>query len=429
MTLSASVEVMEARRDELPERAQAALDLLTSDVSRFQGLVEDLLEISRFDAGAIRLHLEELPVAEFVRNAVAVSAGADDARDGHPRGPSGPSSAATGGGWPGSSPTSSTTPAPTAAATRGHDHRRQPARRAADPRADRRRGPRPGRAGRGAGADLRALRPRRHAPGGAPAARAPGSGWPSSTSTSACTAAGCGSTTAATASPGARSSSSCPRRGAADAATATRDRARCPRSRRCRASLGVALGGCGIDPDSAPRTSPPTNRAPARSRHSSDAGGSPGASRVFLVDDAGERRAAAAALRAARRADRAGRACCRRCSRARTRRSSSDGLRTALPTGTELLSARHVAGTLNVDLSRRDPRAAERGAALAVAQIVFTADELPGVDAVRLRVDGEIRAWPAGRRRAADRAADRLRLPGFAESAQPAYPAIPSDRP
>ncbi|CAN5743539.1 MAG: ATP-binding protein [Ilumatobacteraceae bacterium] len=74
MTLSASVEVMEARRDELPERAQAALDLLTSDVSRFQGLVEDLLEISRFDAGAIRLHVEELPVAEFIRNAVAVSA-------------------------------------------------------------------------------------------------------------------------------------------------------------------------------------------------------------------------------------------------------------------------------------------------------------------------------------------------------------------
>jgi signal transduction histidine kinase len=73
MTLSASVEVMEARRHELPDRAQSALDLLTSDVSRFQGLVEDLLEISRFDAGAIRLHLEDLNVTAFVRNAVAVS--------------------------------------------------------------------------------------------------------------------------------------------------------------------------------------------------------------------------------------------------------------------------------------------------------------------------------------------------------------------
>ena len=73
MTLAASVEVMQARRGDLPERAQTALDLLASDVVRFQGLVEDLLEISRFDAGAIRLHREDLLVAEFVRAAIAVS--------------------------------------------------------------------------------------------------------------------------------------------------------------------------------------------------------------------------------------------------------------------------------------------------------------------------------------------------------------------
>ncbi|MDJ0768785.1 MAG: ATP-binding protein [Ilumatobacter sp.] len=77
MTLSASVEVMDARRDEMPERAQAALDLLKSDVTRFQGLVGDLLEISRFDAGAVRLNLEELLAAEFVRQAVAVSSEPD----------------------------------------------------------------------------------------------------------------------------------------------------------------------------------------------------------------------------------------------------------------------------------------------------------------------------------------------------------------
>ncbi|MGA0879046.1 MAG: sensor histidine kinase [Ilumatobacteraceae bacterium] len=73
MTLSASVEVMQARRDEMPERARAALDLLVADVIRFQGLVEDLLEISRFDAGAIRLESEEFLVAEFLRQAISVS--------------------------------------------------------------------------------------------------------------------------------------------------------------------------------------------------------------------------------------------------------------------------------------------------------------------------------------------------------------------
>ncbi|MEY3749492.1 MAG: hypothetical protein RLZZ449_1388 [Actinomycetota bacterium] len=73
MTLAASAQVMQARRDELSERSQAALDLLVSDVSRFQSLVEDLLEISRFDAGVVRLVREPLRVAEFVRQAVAVS--------------------------------------------------------------------------------------------------------------------------------------------------------------------------------------------------------------------------------------------------------------------------------------------------------------------------------------------------------------------
>lgn len=73
MTLSASVEVMNGRRSELSDRSQAALDLLIADVERFQSLVEDLLEISRFDAGAIRLTRENINLMEFVRQAVAVS--------------------------------------------------------------------------------------------------------------------------------------------------------------------------------------------------------------------------------------------------------------------------------------------------------------------------------------------------------------------
>ena len=75
MTLAASTEVLESRREEMPERAQAALDLLVADVARFQGLVEDLLEISRVDGGSAQLNLEDVRVAELVPNAVeAVSA-------------------------------------------------------------------------------------------------------------------------------------------------------------------------------------------------------------------------------------------------------------------------------------------------------------------------------------------------------------------
>lgn len=72
-TLSASVEVLQGRRDEMTERSQAVLDLLSADVTRFNAMVEDLLEISRFDAGAAYLDLAEVRIAELVINAVSAS--------------------------------------------------------------------------------------------------------------------------------------------------------------------------------------------------------------------------------------------------------------------------------------------------------------------------------------------------------------------
>jgi two-component system, OmpR family, sensor histidine kinase MtrB len=77
MTLAASIEVMDNQRDDLPERARAALDLMVGDIDRFQQLVEDLLEISRFDAGVVRLELEEVHLAELVMQAVSHSTDAD----------------------------------------------------------------------------------------------------------------------------------------------------------------------------------------------------------------------------------------------------------------------------------------------------------------------------------------------------------------
>ena len=71
-TLSASIEVLQARRDEMPERAQFALDLLVADVKRFNAMVEDLLEISRFDAGNAGLQLDNVRIAELVALAVGL---------------------------------------------------------------------------------------------------------------------------------------------------------------------------------------------------------------------------------------------------------------------------------------------------------------------------------------------------------------------
>ena len=76
-TLSASITVLENHREDMPERARAALDLMVADVNRFRQLIEDLLEISRFDAGVMHLDLNDVRIAELVMQAVSVSSDAD----------------------------------------------------------------------------------------------------------------------------------------------------------------------------------------------------------------------------------------------------------------------------------------------------------------------------------------------------------------
>ncbi len=73
MTLNASIEVLNNSREELSSRNQTALDLLTDDVDRFTVLVQDLLEISRYDVGTASLQSEPLDLVEFVRQVVAHS--------------------------------------------------------------------------------------------------------------------------------------------------------------------------------------------------------------------------------------------------------------------------------------------------------------------------------------------------------------------
>jgi len=73
MTLTTTVGVLEARREQFSERSRTALDLLSHDLARFCRLVDDLLEISRFDAGAASLELTEINVANFVHASLHVA--------------------------------------------------------------------------------------------------------------------------------------------------------------------------------------------------------------------------------------------------------------------------------------------------------------------------------------------------------------------
>ncbi|HVL07299.1 MAG TPA: HAMP domain-containing sensor histidine kinase [Acidimicrobiales bacterium] len=69
-TLAAALEVVSSRRHEMPERARLGLDLLAAEIARFERLVENLLEISRIDAGVEELVVEDVVLGQFVREAL-----------------------------------------------------------------------------------------------------------------------------------------------------------------------------------------------------------------------------------------------------------------------------------------------------------------------------------------------------------------------
>jgi signal transduction histidine kinase len=65
-TLIGSIEMLDARKADLPDRSRQALELLVGQTKRFHQMVLDLLEISRLDAGAADLHTEPVLLDQFV---------------------------------------------------------------------------------------------------------------------------------------------------------------------------------------------------------------------------------------------------------------------------------------------------------------------------------------------------------------------------
>jgi two-component system sensor histidine kinase MtrB len=73
-TLATTASVLQQHRVELSPAGQESLDLLTADLSIFQSLVEDLLEMARSDAGAVPLVIETVSALELVRQSVRSAA-------------------------------------------------------------------------------------------------------------------------------------------------------------------------------------------------------------------------------------------------------------------------------------------------------------------------------------------------------------------
>lgn len=69
--LATAVQVLRSREEDVPPRTRAAIDVLENQISYFERLVLDLLEISRYDAGANTLSLEPVDLESFVRDTVS----------------------------------------------------------------------------------------------------------------------------------------------------------------------------------------------------------------------------------------------------------------------------------------------------------------------------------------------------------------------
>ena len=86
-TMLNSMQVIQNRREQLPESVREPVELLADELERFRALVVDLLEISRHDAGD-QVVRETVRVGDLVRRAADAAAG----RPGDDGGP---------GAWPG----------------------------------------------------------------------------------------------------------------------------------------------------------------------------------------------------------------------------------------------------------------------------------------------------------------------------------------
>ncbi|AFU03100.1 HAMP domain-containing sensor histidine kinase [Nocardia brasiliensis] len=70
-TLMASVDVLNRHRDDLPERSQRALALVTEEVDHLRRLLDDLLALARVEAGMHRGDQEPLSVRDLLRHTLA----------------------------------------------------------------------------------------------------------------------------------------------------------------------------------------------------------------------------------------------------------------------------------------------------------------------------------------------------------------------
>lgn len=188
---------------------------------------------------------------------------------------------------------------------------------------------------------------------------------------------------------------------------------------------GLLFAGCGISTDDNPRNIPTADQEQLGVAADRSAGAATGTARVYLLapEAAGQSQVLQAV---ARDVDETAIELLTALFAGPNADELESQFRTALPAGIQLLSTGRRGAVLRVDISKDLLQLSGQVLMAAVAQIVFTASELDGVQSVKILIEGADQQWPAGNGELQSDPLTVYDFPGLVQSSQPAYPAIPS---
>lgn len=184
-------------------------------------------------------------------------------------------------------------------------------------------------------------------------------------------------------------------------------------------AAGLLVSGCGIQPDAAPREVPQDNRA--RLSGVSIGGDASGAERIYLVGPGDDR-----LLWSVPRDPSSSDKLIDVLFLGPNEDERNDQFTTNIPTSVRVLSVDAQGSKLVVDVSSDLLSVSGSALVQALAQIVYTAVEIDGIQSVEITVEGARQAWPTGDLDATDAPLTVYDFPGLVRSAQPAYPSVPS---
>ncbi len=183
------------------------------------------------------------------------------------------------------------------------------------------------------------------------------------------------------------------------------------------AAATLVAGACGVQPDAAPRDVPIEERSLTLTDDGAGSTAS-GADRIYLIAPGED-----LLLRSVPRSATTPAELVEILLRGPNEDEQQQQYSTFIPATTELIDARTQGQILTVDLTDDILELTGQNLTQAIAQIVYTVTELPGIEAVRIEVDDERLAVATA---ISDTVASTLRIYDFPNSVRTSQPAFPA---